>query len=276
MKTRGHIERGFTLVEVIIVMVITGIIGAIIAVFIRVPVQNYVDTAGRAELTDIADTAVRRISREMRLAVPNSIRDISSQEIEFVPSKAGGRYLASEDAAPAANPPLSFTDTANRAFTVVGIMPAGRQAIVPGDHIVVFNEGIAPASVWAANGNRAVVESVAGNVVTLVSNPFAARTPPLPHPHNRFLVTNGPVRYVCVGTNLLRYERYPFSDAMAATPSTVPAILAGNVKRCEFEYKATTNTRSGVVTLTLELERTGATGPESVKLVQQIHVDNTP
>ncbi len=276
MTTTFHPMRGFTLVEVIIVMVITGIIGGIIAMFIRVPVKNYVDTAGRAELTDIADTAVRRMARELRLAVPNSIRLINPQTIEFVPTKTGGRYLASEDAAPAPNPFLSFTNTSSTTFTVVGAMPTGKQAIVANDNIVVYNEGSGTANVWETVGNRALVQSVAGNVITLASNPYAIPSPPVPHPLNRFLVTNGPVRYACSGTNLMRYERYAFSLVPVATPASTPAILAGNVNRCVFVYTPTANTRTGVVTLTLELQRTGSTGPEMIELVQQVHVDNTP
>ena len=45
----GRRPRGFTLVEMIIVIVITGIIGGIVAIFLRAPVQGYVDSARRAE-----------------------------------------------------------------------------------------------------------------------------------------------------------------------------------------------------------------------------------
>ncbi|HJW54183.1 MAG TPA: prepilin-type N-terminal cleavage/methylation domain-containing protein, partial [Burkholderiaceae bacterium] len=57
-------EKGFTLAEAVIVIVITGIIAGTVAVFLRLPVQGYVDTAARAELTDIADTALRRMTRD--------------------------------------------------------------------------------------------------------------------------------------------------------------------------------------------------------------------
>jgi MSHA biogenesis protein MshO len=39
--------RGFTLVELVIVIVITGILSGMVAVFLRTPVQSYVDTAAR-------------------------------------------------------------------------------------------------------------------------------------------------------------------------------------------------------------------------------------
>ena len=60
--------RGFTLVEMVIVVVITAIIGAMVAVFIRLPVQGYIDANARAELADLADTATRRMARDIRRA----------------------------------------------------------------------------------------------------------------------------------------------------------------------------------------------------------------
>jgi Tfp pilus assembly protein PilV len=53
---------GFTLIEAIIAIVITGILGAVVAVFISKPIQGYFDSVRRAELTDQADVALRRIS----------------------------------------------------------------------------------------------------------------------------------------------------------------------------------------------------------------------
>ena len=64
---------GFTLIEAIVVIVITGIIASMVAVFIRTPVDGYLDAERRAGLTDIADTAVRRMARDIRLALPNSV-----------------------------------------------------------------------------------------------------------------------------------------------------------------------------------------------------------
>ena len=56
-------QGGFTLIEAIMVITITGILAAIVAVFIRTPVDGYIDSVARAELTDAADTALRRIAR---------------------------------------------------------------------------------------------------------------------------------------------------------------------------------------------------------------------
>ena len=42
-------QRGFTLIEAIIVIVITGILAGMVAVFIRAPIDAYVDSARRAD-----------------------------------------------------------------------------------------------------------------------------------------------------------------------------------------------------------------------------------
>ena len=63
-----------TLIELVIVIAISSIIAVGMAAFIARPIEAYVDAARRAELTDIADTALRRMTRDLRTALPNSIR----------------------------------------------------------------------------------------------------------------------------------------------------------------------------------------------------------
>ncbi|HJW56070.1 MAG TPA: hypothetical protein VJ577_12415, partial [Burkholderiaceae bacterium] len=287
-----------------IVIVITGIIAGTVAVFLRLPVQGYVDTAARAELTDIADTALRRMTRDLRLALPNSIRlttdGSGNKYLELLLTKTGGRYLAEEDAA--GTNFLNFSDPADLTFDVVGAMPAGEQAIVPNDFIVVYNlgPGQSPADAYADCGvipgcNRARVASApAGNTVTLVSNPFAAQkspTPPndplpMPSPRWRFQVVTTPVTYVCNPTahTLTRYWDYaiqPTQPASLASLASAPAwatpknaLLASSVNGCEFSLNNLVSVRTALIGLQLTLQNQANGG--SVVLFHQVHVDNTP
>lgn len=274
--------RGFTLIEAIAVIAITGIIAAVVAVFVARPVQGYVDSVRRALLSDAADTALRRMGRDIRTAVPNSVRaDPTSRYLEFVPTNDGGRYRVEQ--AGGSGDILDFT-TADTSFDVFGVSPLNAAA---GDYLVIFNTG--QTSTGGCNGanvyegcNRRNI--LAGATATALS--FTATANPLPFdsPAHRFQVvpSTGPVTYACegIGTSsgngtgaLRRYTGYVWSVAQQTTFSTVGALLADNVSACTFTYATTGITaRDGLVTLSVTLTRLN----ESVTLYHEVHVDNQP
>lgn len=273
-------HRGFTLVEAIIVMVITGILAGMVAVFLKWPVQSYMDTAARAELVETADLALRRISRELRLALPNSVvQSADGKQLMFVITKNGGRYIDVSDNLASTVLPLDWSATASTQFDMAGAAPSGRQQILAGDSVVVFNIGSAPAEVYSG-GNRALISNVSGTRITLSSNPFASQNPQMTSPTYRFQVVTGTVTYVCnpaasgTGT-LMRYGSTGFAPSMAipATPLGTGALLANMVSDCSFNYTTLANTNTAVISIRLVLTHTNG---ESVTLVRQVHVDNTP
>ena len=137
-------QRGFTLIEMIIVIAITGVVGSMVAVFLRTPIESYVAQDRRARLADAADTALRRVTRDLRLALPNSVRVTSTGGVfylEFLATRSGGRYRAQ-----GGGDILDFT-VADSSFDVLG-PPIAMQA---GDRIAVYNLGIAGADAWAGD-----------------------------------------------------------------------------------------------------------------------------
>lgn len=288
MSRRIRRNAGFTLIEAIMVMVITGILAGIVAVFITKPVESYADSVRRAELTDQADVALRRLGRDARLALPNSLR-VSGNCVEFIMTSAGGRYRDPADGSSGGDF-LSFTSSADLSFDVLGAMP-GNPAIAANDYLVIYNlgPGYNPANAYnydattdacrAGGCNVAKVASLGGNTVTLTANPFAAQSPPLPSPSARFQAIPGgtkAVTYVCTANQLMRHANYGFNTAQVCPPAGgTTATLAGGgatTASCSFDYASAATGRNGLLSVQLSL----SSGGESVSLFQQIHVDNAP
>lgn len=282
MRRSDRCPRGFTLVEMVMTMALLAIVGGMVVVFIRAPVEGYRDSAGRAELVDIGDSVLRRMARDIRLALPNSVRvSGDGRAIELLLTRTGGRYLSADDGAPSTVPVLDFLRTTATSFTFVGDVPAGKHAIVPGDRIVVFNlgPGFDPADAYTGN-NAGVVTGVdtGTQVITMASNPFALQSPPMPSPSSRFHVVSGPVMYSCTpgagGTGTLtRSSGYAINAALAVPAGG--ALAANRVVDCSFAYVTLGNARSALVVLRLTLQTPGSPdGP--LTLTHQVQVDNTP
>ena len=301
--------RGFTLIEMIVVIVVTGVISGMVAVFIKGPVDSYFDMARRAELSDVADTAVRRMARDIRLALPNSVRnpaDGSDQCIEFMPTKSGGRYRADQTATLTGDI-LDFTVT-DASFDMLGLnssLPAEAR-IAAGDIVVVYNDGSPSGNAYTganAIGVAGVCETSApcptvvanSTAITFVgagATIFAGKLFPSTSPANRFQVIPAAehvVAYVCTGAGtvggngtgtLYRHARtlaaaYPTPATCPAVPAGTP-ILARNVSACSLKYEPPGSGsgagRFGMVSISLTASQSG----EAVNLYHQVHVDNTP
>jgi MSHA biogenesis protein MshO len=292
-------QQGFTLVEMIMVIVITGIIGGMVAVFLKAPIQQYMDVARRADMTDIADTALRRIGRDLRLALPNSVRVTTGTcpvtvanpggtgtcgFLEFLPTTGGGRYRA--DTGGGAGCPgspsgeaLDFT-TSDACFGVLGGMPAGF-AFAAGDMVAVYNLGISGADAYAADNTKLI--DVAGSTSSIIKL-SATKLFQYESPKARFDIINNPVSYVCdpnVGHTLTRYWGYtikpppqPTTAALlSAGGAAANALLASNVSSCNFSYDLfVVAQRSGLVTMNLGITESG----ETVTLYSATHVSNMP
>lgn len=279
-------NHGFTLIEAVMVIAITGVVAAIVAVFIRTPVQGYFDSARRAELTDIADTAVRRMARDLHLALPNSVRVAGSNCIEFLPTTSGGRYRAEQDCS-------SGTCSGNKLDFISGSTSfdyLGGMSSIPAtnDRVVVYNLGITGADAYlndgSANDNTALVQTANASTIILT----ASKKFPFASPGNRFhIIPAGDkvASFVCSGAGtdasgngtgtLYRYANYVPSASVPASCPTVPAgtpVLATKVSACNFSYAPGVTARSGLASMQLSVTESN----ETVNLYHEVHVNNAP
>lgn len=280
------------------VIVITGVLASVVAVFIRGAVDSYVDSASRAELTDTADTVLRRISRDLRLAVPNSVRraDVGGVVyLEMLLAKAGGRYGGAASETCFITGCTSVTSLGSVVETigtpVVAGGPAGgryRLADIVGgsDRLVIYNQyNNSGADCGADNPSVYCGHNVSTlDAATPVAEGgdrdqfnFAAHTfvPLGGSPSQRFQIVDGPVTYACDPANrrIIRYSGY----AMAAVQPTPPAggvssQMATHVANCQFAYALGVLERWGMASLSIEL----AERNETVSLRHEVPINNAP
>ncbi|HAI60215.1 MAG TPA: pilus assembly protein MshO [Xanthomonadaceae bacterium] len=269
MRTRH--ARGFTLVELVIVMVLVGILATVALQILRQPIDASADVQRRAKLADAADQAMARISRDLRLALPNSVRvSADGRAIEMLIAPMGGRYRARARAPtnPAgAGDVLDFA-APDTSFDLLAPLP---QAPSAGQWAVVYNlaaEG-SQANAWAGDNRATIASGSSVNRIVLAAGfrfPFAS-------PGQRVYVVDRAVQYRCAADGrLLRHAGFAPTAAMVVPAPGAGALLAEGVTVCAFRYQPGTTSRQGLAALSLAISREG----ESVSLLKSVHLPNQP
>jgi len=285
-------QRGFTLVELIIVMVLVGVIAGILVLQIRPAMQSYLAIRQRANLTSQADAALRRILWDVRTAVPNSLRytvdGALNQCIEFVPTRDGGRFRTALDYhIDPANPggKALERDTPTTTFNTL----TNHDKSIEGDYLFIGNFN--GNDVYDVN-NSWRIQTVGPAAATddgkkLITLATAATLPP-GYEGGRFVVipaNERSVTYTCTkpGTDatsgngtafIYRVTTTTPSITAAKTCPTAGAVLVAKVSDCNILYHESQGVtqQSGYLQLRLGLSE----GGETVRLTMGAHVENTP
>ena len=291
--TERRRNAGFTLVELILVVTLCAVIGAMVASVLSRPLDNFVGQSRRAELVDRGAVALSRMQRDIHLAVPNSLRvSADGQALELLGIHSAGRYrpnrTGSDSLAFASGTASDCTASGQRCDAVQllepGLDPSGAR------WLVLYNIGaesggvaLAGSNLWAYANPGVVTPSGAtfaalagapsGESLLQVSGASGFRFA-YASPQRRLYLADKVVGYRCVGGELRRYE---YAQLLATLPASIPAtassaLLAADVAGCTFTYRRGTGTRAGLAGLRLRLTR----GGESVELTQQVHIDNAP
>jgi MSHA biogenesis protein MshO len=258
------------------VIALTGILSVGLAGILRHPIQGYAAVSRRSELVDLADIALLRMSRDLRMALPNSVRVGSGgSALELLHAAAGGRYRAEPGINGASGPTprdhtsatdwLSFGgDTrwnligriSSLSFTYGTALAAGtRVAIYPtGSDVWIAAAADTNPSMITASTNRVTLSDDGDeDQITLTSTHRFS----LASPRSRLYLVDSPVSYVCDPKEqvLWRVERYAIAASQPTSLGAAPlaagamARVADRVESCTFQYVPGTPARSGLVTL---------------------------
>ncbi|WP_299181923.1 type II secretion system protein [uncultured Neptuniibacter sp.] len=293
-----RLSRGFTLVELIVVITLLGIISLVTVGFISSTMQGYADLTRRDQLSSAARVAVERMAREIRNALPNSIRvNAAGSCLEFIPALAASRYISVPLSASAASTTVSIVP-----FAVEP--PQGRIAVYPIDTNTAdeparpaTNNPIYDLDSWAiissemSAGN--VLESASGAVNLQLS---LAHAFPADSPAKRFFIVDEPVSFCVVGSDLYRFQgqsgsSYSFAvnqpdgaGLLANLTEPQAALLASDIVAptgsAPFNYSSATLLRNAIVLFDLfvqDQQLTAAdTTQESIRVQFEVQVRNVP
>jgi MSHA biogenesis protein MshO len=280
-------QRGLTLVEMVVTIAVGSIVVAFMALFIVTPMQAYSGQTRRAELVDEADSALRLMGRDLRSALPNSVRVTTSgtvTAIELLATVDGARY---RDSGPLSNAALELDfSSADGAFaTTVPFTQLTLPWSSTSSYLAIYNVGVPGANAYDMTNvitptgttiSVATGSSANENLVTLSpSFKFSYGSP-----GKRVYLVSGPVSYLCdtLAATLRRYAGYSIASTQSASAATLTAagattaLVAADVGACQFTYTAGTAQRNALATLTLQLTRSG----ESVQLLHEVQLVNTP
>jgi MSHA biogenesis protein MshO len=283
-------RAGYTLIEVVVVIAITALVAGFIGSFIVRPMQIYNDVNLRGELVAAASSALERVAREVRAALPNSVRVAAGGgALELLHVADGARYRAAAGGAHSAA--SDVIDLAgDGSFNVLGRFQdlgfSYGTPLAPGHRLVIYPTGSGVWSDAASGADPGVITPAATSLQVLddgdedqlvLSAPFRFA---LGSPQQRVYVVDGPLSYLCdtAAGSLTRYAGYPATAVQPTDPAAAPlssasdALLVDRVSACRFTYTPGTPQRAALVTIELTLSHLG----EQVRLLEQVHVLNVP
>jgi MSHA biogenesis protein MshO len=280
-------HRGFTLIEMVVTIAVGAVVVAFMAMFIVMPMNAYTAQTRRAGLVDASDSALRFMARDIRSALPNSVRVASSGTVtalELLATADGARY---QDNGPVSNPALAldFTTASGAFATTVPFTQLTLPFSSNAYFLSIYNVGVPGANAYQMTN----VITPAGTTITVSAGATSNQNlvtlnPPFQFaygsPEKRVYLVSGPVSYLCdtsAGT-LTRYSGYtisstqPASAAALSSAGAASALVAANVASCSFTYSAGTAQRNALATLSLQIAQSG----ESVQLLNEVQVVNAP
>lgn len=286
-------QRGFTMVEMVVSLVVSSILMGMIAMIIGAPVDRYMEQRRRGELVDASDSITRMLTSDLARALPFSVRIRNSANISVLQmlEVIDVAYYVPEPPLPNAAQVLeglSFTNNGDQ-FTAYGRFDGLRRVNPPSlPWLIVGHTGAGTFNAYSPANNIRISNAVPppapvmnGYPITLGAG-FRFRNASVT---NRLFVVRAPITYVCnrATGRLQRFTDHDFGAAPPAneaapqlnSPGTVVSTLATGVTSCNVSCPPTNTLCERTVTLSVTLSRGVAPNISALRVFQQAAVENT-
>lgn len=279
---RGFITQGFTLVELVMVIVVLGVVSTVTTTFLGTGATMYADASERDRLLSQSRFAVERITRELRNAVPNSVRvSTDGRCLEFIPLLSAGRYevvplqlaIASQIEFYAADTDVSALTNA----TFASVYPTSPEHLYNPNYLA-SNNTVRTIPLNAVNTEPAG----SGTKVTLAFSDAGFESDSA---SQRLYLWQRPVSFCVEGSSLYRYEGYERTNSQPELPAefqsaggAVEGVLMAEqltaVTNSQFfRYDPGVFSRTSVVHLVLSFSSSFA---DNLFFSQEVHIPNVP
>jgi MSHA biogenesis protein MshO len=241
---------GFTLIEMIVVIIILGVLATAVTTFISLSTRIYTEATAREQLVSSARFAIERLNREVREALPNSLLVIGKCLV-FTPILESTIYtyipVAPEDSSNQITV-IRFGESFNNNWSAI-VYPLNPNDVYPA--IISNSDKIHAVDSIDTTGNEWVI--------TLDNRVLFSEHSPT----QRLYFINGSVQYCIQDDTLLR------SDSLSQN-----TLMAQNISEANssFEVQAATLQRNGMVRTNFRFERNS----EVITFTNEIQVLNVP
>ncbi|PKG85261.1 prepilin-type cleavage/methylation domain-containing protein [Colwellia sp. 75C3] len=276
--TGSEFSKGFTLLELILVIMILGIMAVGISGFITLSTQTYLNATNRDGLVSNARFVIERLNRELRNAVPNSIRIGTNstntiQCIEFVPIVASTVYIdipVSPEPASKIVKAIEFQNESNQPYECDGCQDLLMvYPLNPNDIYEDHNDSVGKVfSIDEVDDTKDPWEiSIRNNNEVMFSENS---------PTNRLYIANKQIKYCAFINKIYRYSN-SIGGNLTVPGRSRPVLMAEHMidvtsGELPFTYLPGTLTRNAVVQIHLNFTR----NDENYVFDHEVHINNVP
>jgi MSHA biogenesis protein MshO len=253
-------QSGFTLVELVTVIVILGILAIGMSNFLQFGSRIFAEASARDELVSAARFAVERLNREIRHAAPNSVKadNASGNCLSFYPTIASTIYID-----------LPVSPEADR--DEVAIIPFDDSDIALADNVIVYPLSSNDFEPSVNSKYHEFILPLDKTAVPWVMNFTALVSFVSDSPTQRIFFIGKSVSYCVVGTQLIRSSN---GNSSLMADDILNYYSSNNI--AAFQVTDASQTRNATIQVRLMFGVNGEDSGEQVTFNNEIQVPNVP